>query len=143
MEIALAVLSIISLSFMIAYVVISRRLKTVSEGFAKLIMTHTSMIEEVREGRIPVQSNQDEDIHKENFIKFLSDSRDWAFDYIEEVQSGLKHFIEEVGPEIEYYNKYGVAVEGMVAPHDKALKKISQEFSNLKKLLPEDTNDRR
>lgn len=83
------------------------------------------------------------DIHKENFIKFLSDSREWAFKYIEEVQNGLTKFIEEVGPEISYYNKYGSSIEGMVPPHDQALQKISMEFEELKKLLPEDTDDRR
>lgn len=81
--------------------------------------------------------NSDEQkTHNENFIKFLSDSRDWAFTYIEDVQSGLKKFIDEINPEIEYYNKYGVIVEGMVGPHDKAFKKISKEFEELKKLLP-------
>jgi hypothetical protein len=142
MEIALVVLSIISLSFMIAYVAIVRRLNTVSEGFAKLLMTYNMMLDDV-EDKNKFLSADDHDVHKENFIKFLSDSRDWAFDYIEEVQSGLKKFIEEVSPEIEYYDTYGGAVEGMIAPHDKALKKISKEFNELKKLLPEDTNDRR
>jgi hypothetical protein len=31
-------------------------------------------------------SMSDDTIHKENFIKFLSDSRDWAFEYIERSQ---------------------------------------------------------
>ncbi len=89
------------------------------------------------------QSEEALDIHKEDFIKFLSDSRDWAFEYIEEVQKGLNYFIQEVSPEIEHYNNYGSAVEGMISPHDKALKKISVEFEKLKALLPEDKNDRR
>jgi hypothetical protein len=38
----------------------------------------------------------DDTIHKENFIKFLSDSRDWAFDYIEKSQKT----IEEVSKEL-------------------------------------------
>ena len=36
-------------------------------------------------------------VHKENFIKFLSDSRDWAFDYIETSQKT----IEEVSKELK------------------------------------------
>lgn len=89
------------------------------------------------------QSEEALDIHKEDFIKFLSDSRDWAFEYIEEVQKGLNSFITEVEPEIEYYNNYGAALDGMISPHDKALKKISKEFEKLKALLPEDKNDGR
>ncbi len=78
------------------------------------------------------------DQSNEDFLKFVSDSRDWAYQYIEEVQAGLSSFINEVGPQIDYYNEYGSSVEGMLAPHDFALKKISSEFEKLKKLLPED-----
>ena len=74
----------------------------------------------------------------EDFLKFVSDSRDWAYHYIEDVQAGLSSFINEVAPQIDYYNEYGAAVEGMIAPHDFALKKISSEFEKLKTLLPED-----
>jgi hypothetical protein len=80
----------------------------------------------------------DKDQSNEDFLKFVSDSRDWAYQYIEEVQAGLKLFIDEVGPQINYYNEYGSSVEGMLAPHDFALKKISSEFEKLKTLLPED-----
>lgn len=83
-------------------------------------------------------SKTDKEKSNEDFLKFVSDSRDWAYQYIEEVQAGLKSFIDEVGPQVEYYDRYGAAVDGMVAPHDFALKKISSEFKKLKSLLPED-----
>ena len=83
-------------------------------------------------------SKTDQDQSNEDFLKFVSDSRDWAYQYIEEVQAGLSLFINEVAPQIEYYNKYGSSVEGMISPHDFALKKISSEFEKLKTLLPED-----
>jgi hypothetical protein len=35
-------------------------------------------------------------VHKENFIKFLSDSRDWAFEYIETSQKTIKEVSEEL-----------------------------------------------
>jgi hypothetical protein len=38
----------------------------------------------------------DQDIHKENFIKFLSESRDWAYDYIEMSQTTIKEVIDEL-----------------------------------------------
>jgi len=80
----------------------------------------------------------DKEKANEDFLKFVSDSRDLAYEYIESVQAGLQKFVDEVEPQIEYYDKYGAAVEGMVAPHDFALKKISSEFKKLKSLLPED-----
>ena len=141
MEFALIALSILSISFFIALVYSTRKIKTVTEGFANLFIAYNNLREAVdSKGDI---SKTEDDIHKENFIKFLSDSREWAFGYIEEVQTGLKKFIEEVGPQLDYYNKYGIVIEGMAPPHDFALKKISKEFEELKKLLPEDTNDRR
>lgn len=80
----------------------------------------------------------DKEKSNEDFLKFISDSRDWAYQYIEEVQAGLKTFIDEVEPQIDYYDHYGAAIDGMVAPHDFALKKISLEFKKLKNLLPQD-----
>lgn len=84
------------------------------------------------------KNEEETDIVKESFLKFISDSREWAFEYIENVQVGLERFINQVEPHIDYYDKYGIAFEGMISPHDSALKTISKEFKELKKLLPED-----
>lgn len=139
MEIALVISSVLALSFFIAYLSVSSKLSTVNKGFAQLFLTYNSL----RESIDNTPTKTEDDIHKENFIKFLSDSRDWAFEYIEEVQGGLIKFVKEVEPELNYYNKYGIVIEGMAPPHDKALQKISKEFEELKKLLPEETDDRR
>jgi len=139
MEIALVILSVMSISFLIAYLAVARKLDTVNKGFAQLFIAYNTLREAVE-----VQpTKSEEDIHKENFIKFLSDSRDWAYQYIEEVQNGLSKFIQEVDPQLEHYNKYGVVVEGLIPSHDFALKKISKEVEELKKFLPEATDDRR
>jgi hypothetical protein len=74
------------------------------------------------------------DVHKENFIKFLSDSRDWAYEYIEDIQEGVAHFVNEVEPEIAYFDEYGEV--GSAYPHYHSMKKISSEYKELKKLLP-------
>lgn len=71
----------------------------------------------------------------EGFLKFISDSRDWAFNYIEEVQEGLKKFSDVAGPTLKYINTYGQSV---VTPHDEAIKKISEAYEELEKLLPAD-----
>lgn len=81
------------------------------------------------------------DIHKENFIKFLSDSREWAFEYIDTVQKELKSFIDEVDKDIKYFDEYGEV--GSAYPHYDSMKKISNAYKKIKTLLPEDTNDRR
>ena len=137
MEIALIVLSVLTISFLVAYVSVSSKLNSVSKGFAQLFIAHNTLRESL-EGAIP---KADQDIHKENFIKFLSDSRDWAYEYIENVQGGLTDFIKEIDPIISRFDEYGIVVEG--SPHYKDMKIISSNFKKLKQYLPESTDDRR
>jgi len=73
---------------------------------------------------------------KEDFVKFLSESRDWAFDYIEQVQTGLKQFVDKVDKNIEYFDKYGDVI-AMKNNYD-ALVVISEAYKEIKNLLPED-----
>jgi len=72
----------------------------------------------------------------EAFLKFISDSRDWAYKYIEDVQSELNKFISDIEPEIAYFDEYGEV--GSAYPHYHSMKKISGAYKELKKLLPED-----
>ena len=71
----------------------------------------------------------------EGFLKFVSDSRDWAFEYIEEVQSALEEFDAKVYPILEWSKTYGI-VNGDNA-HTEALENISLAYEQLKKVMPE------
>ena len=85
-----------------------------------------------------IQENKlmdEENIHKENFIKFLSESRDWAYEYIETVQKGLNSFVDSVDSEINHFDNYGDTLS-MVRPDYQAMSKISKSYKELKKLLP-------
>jgi len=77
----------------------------------------------------------EESIHKENFIKFLSESRDWAYEYIENVQSELNKFVDNVDPLIAYFDEYGDTLS-VERPDYAAMKQISKSYKDLKKLLP-------
>ena len=81
------------------------------------------------------KDDKDNDVHKENFIKFLSDSRDWAYEYIEDVQSGLNKFVDAVDADISYFDEYGDTLS-MARPDYAAMKNISTAYKELKKLLP-------
>lgn len=85
------------------------------------------------------KDEKDSDVHKENFIKFISDSRDWAYQYIEDVQEGLTSFVNAVEPEISYFDEYGLV--GEAYPHYHSMQKISKEYKELKKLLPIEENE--
>ena len=119
----------LTLLFFSLYIVQIKKNRAIIANTVQLLIMQQSMNDE---------NKTDEEKSNEAFLKFVSDSRDWAYQYIEEVQSGLKLFIDEVGPQVEHYEKYGPAVDGMVAPHDFALKKISKAYKELKKLLPDD-----
>jgi hypothetical protein len=69
----------------------------------------------------PLKKN-DEDETKEHFIKFLSDSRDAAFLYIEDVQKGIYDYINTVEP-------YIFNLESDI---------LSKELEKIKKLIPDD-----
>jgi choline kinase len=72
----------------------------------------------------------------EGFLKFISDSRDWAFSYIEQVQAGLEKFDKNAGKHIRYFNQFAELSDGQ--PLHDILVEISKEYEDLKKLLPAD-----
>ena len=138
-NIIVIVLGTLTASFAIAYSVTLYRITKINQAFAKLFISHESLQDFIAKNN--VEFKNDSDIHKENFIKFLSDSRDWAFDYIDKVQKGLKEFIDIADKEFAYFDSYGVLTQEY--PHHKTMEKISAEYKKLKELLPEESNDRR
>jgi len=71
----------------------------------------------------------------DGFVKFISQSRDWAFEYIEEVQKALAEFDKEVAPRLEWANTYGRVAGDTV--HTETITKISEAYNKLKLVLPE------
>jgi hypothetical protein len=131
-NIFIIILSTLTISFAIAYSVTLYRITKINQAFTKLLLSHESLQEFIAKNN--VEFKNDSDIHKENFIKFLSDSRDWAYQYIEDVQKGITKFVNEIEPEIAYFDEYGLV--GEAYPHYHSMKKISTEYKELKKLLP-------
>ena len=70
----------------------------------------------------------------------MSDSRDWAFTYIEDVQNGLTKFVEEIDPSINYFSDFSTMSEGN--PLHNEMKIISNAYKDLKKFLPENVEDK-
>lgn len=82
------------------------------------------------------KNKTDKDQSNEDFLKFVSDSRDWAYQYIDEVQASLNKFITDIEPEILYFDTYGDLMSA--EPNYNSMKKISGAYKELKKMLPED-----
>lgn len=69
---------------------------------------------------------------KENFLKFVSDSREWAFDYIENVQVQILQTIQLLDEPINnIYNKKRKSSDEKI---------LLEAYKNLKNLLPEQGN---
>jgi len=140
-NIALIVTSLIAVSFCISYFSVLKRLEVITKAFSQMVALNSSMSQAFEESLQSPMTKNEQDIHKENFIKFLSDSRDWAFEYIEDVQKELEEFINSIEPEITYFDEFGEV--GSAYPHYYSMKKISLAYQDLKKLLPEEVDDRR
>lgn len=85
----------LSLSFSIAYWATLNRLNKSNILMAELFIKNAAL--EELTSRIKDDTGiSDDSIHKENFIKFLSDSRSWAFEYIETSQKTIKEVSEEL-----------------------------------------------
>ena len=135
--ILLVSLSTLSILFAIAYSITLKRLARLTQECAKLFIDNKALEEFITTNN--VEFKNDSDIHKENFIKFLSDSRDWAFGYIEEVQVGLNKFVTDIEPEINYFREYGDL--SAMQPNYYSLKKITEAYDELIKLLPKEEEE--
>jgi hypothetical protein len=121
----------LGLSLLLVLSLIFKLRKVSKENFE----TKKSLVEVYRSGMMET------DQAKEDFIKFISDSREWAFDYIEDAQKQLSEFVDKVDSDIEHFNKYGD--EMSMKPNYNALKNISEAYAELKKLLPNDERENR
>jgi hypothetical protein len=126
--IALGSLLFISLSILS---VLSIKLRALKNNIKKLSAAYSKI-----EILMSSKSKLDNDAHQESFIKFLSDSRDSAFEYIEEFQSGLNKFVSDIEPEINYFREYGDLMA--MQPNYYSLKKITEAYEELKNLLPKE-----
>ena len=136
-SIILISLSTLCVSFAIAYSITLKKLARLTQECAKLFIDNKTLEEFIATNN--VEFKNDSDIHKENFIKFLSDSRDWAFAYIEEVQRGLTKFVDDVEPEISYFKEYGDLTS--MKPNYYSLKRITEAYEELTKLLPKEEEE--
>jgi len=130
---------VLSVSFAISYMAVLYQLRNLKMSFAKVFLENVTLTQYADEAK-SLKELSENDVHRENFIKFLSDSRDWAFTYIEDVQNGLTKFVEEIDPSINYFSDFSTMSEGN--PLHNEMKIISNAYKDLKKFLPENVEDK-
>lgn len=93
-----------------------------------IIAEYTNLLQELENKKLE---------KSDDFVKFLSDSRNAAFDYIEKTQDALLQFDKEIEQIFEWSKTYGTAIGSN--PHSDKIKEISLAYQQLKELLPENT----
>ena len=137
-DIFIVVFATLSVCFALSYMLVLKQSIKLKKDISKLFIENTLLQEYVDLTKsTKTKEDSDESIHKENFIKFLSDSRDWAFSYIESVQKGLTKFVSDVDADVSHFDEYGDALS-MSRPDYPSMKNISKAYKELKTLLPED-----
>jgi hypothetical protein len=74
---------------------------------------------------------------QEGFINFLNQSRESAFEYIENVQSTLGNVVTNLSPIVEFHDKYGAIFD---TDTRNQMQVVSSSFRELKKLIPEEVD---
>jgi translation elongation factor EF-Ts len=137
-DIFIIVFATLSVCFAASYILVLTQSIRLKRDISKLFIEKTLLQEYVDLTRSTnTKEESDDSIHKENFIKFLSESRLWAFEYIESVQKGLTKFVNDVDADISHFDEYGDALSMSRADYP-SMKNISKAYKELKTLLPED-----
>ncbi len=132
--IAFVIFSILFFVLVVRNIMLSLKVRSISKELLQSVIDKNILAEKLFDSS--ARNLIKEDKSSEAFLKFVSDSRDWAYQYIDEVQEGLNKFITDVEPEISYFKEYGDV--GSMAPNYYSMKKISVAYEELKSLLPED-----
>ena len=77
-------------------------------------------------------------ISQDDFIVFLTQSRQWAFDYIEQTQAAIQEFKDSAGPSLDYFKEYGAV---MNLPTDQLFNQIMPAYDKLIDMLPKDNEE--
>jgi hypothetical protein len=114
---------------------VSRRLSTkkLSDNFGQALVDNAILREKLQE---VAKSKDNQAVEQtEGFLKFVSESRDWAFGYIEEVQAAISGFEKRVGPIVKNYKDTGKVSQ--IKPTE-LVKELSDAYDILMSAMPED-----
>ncbi len=126
--IALLSFLVIALSFILVKVRLD--ILKLAKNNLELNFENTMMLEKLVEQQDVI--NEISFKKNDDFVTFLSESRDWAFSYIEDVQTSIAKFVEKVGPVLTYYDKFGRINE------TPSMNTIFDAYTDLIKVLPEE-----
>jgi hypothetical protein len=134
--IALIVMSAVITLLIIDNIVIRVKRRRVASQLLQQTLDKVALLNEI--GKLTEQNQAKEIEQTDGFLKFVSDSRDWAFGYIEEVQAALGAFDKKMSVLLGYAKTYGSVVDSHLAP---TVKQIDEAYQELLKILPKENNN--
>lgn len=135
MEIVVLILSVVLVVSSGFFVIEMIKMKMQNEKLSEALLYAALQGRMLREElEVQMQKVQDAELADDDgFIKFLSESRQWAFDYIEQVQKAVSAFKNSVDSNVKYYEKAGHVVDSV---HKRSLEEFVQAYRELEKILP-------
>jgi len=89
----------------LSYAAVSTKIKN-RQMFARLLQAEMDKIIVYAKFEELVKEKESKNIEQtDGFLKFISESREWAFKYIEETQAAIKTFDEKIGPIVKHYKE--------------------------------------
>jgi hypothetical protein len=128
-------LIVIAFGAIFGYLVIDNILVRIKNRFlvSKITQAEIDLITTMSNMKEILQREAEKSESNDGFLKFVSDSRDWAFSYIEEAQAAVQQFKNSVEAIIVSYQ-----VDSTVPLTDKEMKQIADAYNELVKVLPKD-----
>jgi len=120
----LIVLSVLSITFFFLFYIQKKKNIQILAQTIELLM-----MQEENQKHTKTEKEQ----FNEDFLKFISDSREYAFKYIEVTQDKVNSFINDVGPVIDYLEAYAPPV---LAETQRI--SLVDGYKIIKTILPED-----
>lgn len=80
--------------------------------------------------------NNEDSVEKDHLINFLTESRELAHSYIEDIQDNLKLFVDDLEADIVFLKEFNVLSEQDI--NYKFIKKVIDHYDKLKNMLPEE-----
>lgn len=108
-------------------------------SFLSTILVTSLMISKKKNKELERRLANREEIANESYVKFLNESRNSAYAYIEDVQDQLITFASKVEPQLNYFNTYGTTVQG---PHQILVKEFSEAYEELKTIMPQENKEK-
>jgi GTP-binding protein EngB required for normal cell division len=121
----------------LAYASVSTKIKN-RQMFARLLQAEMDKILVYAKFEELVKEKESKNIEQtDGFLKFISESREWAFNYIEETQSAIKSFDEKVGPIVKHYKE---SKKSLYRRQSELLSEITDAYDVLMQSMPAEEN---